>query len=40
MIVDALNEAAIRFYQQFGFIQLPDMPQRLFLVRESLAKYL
>ena len=40
MIVDALNEDAVRFYQHFGFVQFPDMPRRLFLVRASLAKYL
>jgi GNAT superfamily N-acetyltransferase len=40
MIVDALNEDAIRFYQHFGFIPFPEMPRRLFLVRGSLAKYL
>ena len=40
MIVDAINEDAARFYRHFGFIPFPDMPRRLFLVRESLAKYL
>ena len=39
-IVDAINEDAARFYRHFGFIPFPDMPRRLFLVRESLAKYL
>lgn len=40
MIVDAINEDAARFYQHLGFIPFPDIPRRLFLVRESLAKYL
>lgn len=40
MIVDAINEDSVRFYQYFGFLRFPDMPRRLFLVRESLAKYL
>lgn len=40
MIVDAINNAAAEYYRQFGFIQFPDTPQRLFLLRESLAKYL
>lgn len=40
MIVDALNEDAARFYRHFDFVPFPEMPRRLFLVRESLAKYL
>jgi len=40
MIVDAINPAAMAFYEKFGFIRFPDAPRRLFLVRESLAKYL
>lgn len=40
MIVDALNEDAARFYRHLGFIPFPEMPRRLFLVRDSLSKYL
>jgi len=40
MIVDAIDDAASEFYRRFGFIQFPDAPRRLFLMRESLAKYL
>jgi ribosomal protein S18 acetylase RimI-like enzyme len=40
MIVDAIDDAAAEFYRRFGFSQFPDTPRRLFLMRESLAKYL
>jgi len=40
MIVDAINDAAAKFYRHFGFIQFPDTPSRLFLLRDSLVKYL
>jgi GNAT superfamily N-acetyltransferase len=40
IIVDAINEDVARFYRHFDFIPFPEMPRRLFLVRESLAKYL
>lgn len=40
MIVDAINPAAVAFYEKFGFIRLPEGPRRPFLLRESLAKYL
>ena len=31
VVVDALNEAAVGFYQQFGFIKFDDDPMRLFM---------
>ena len=34
--VDAKDEAAKKFYQQFGFISLPDNPLELFLPLETL----
>jgi ribosomal protein S18 acetylase RimI-like enzyme len=40
MIVDAIDDDAVEFYGRFDFIQLPDTPRRLFLLRESLKKYL
>lgn len=40
MVGDAINEDAAQFYRHLGFIPFPEMPRRLFLARESLAKYL
>lgn len=40
MIVDAIDTAAVEFYEHLGFIKAPEGPRRLFLLRESLAKYL
>jgi GNAT superfamily N-acetyltransferase len=40
MIVDAINDRAAEFYKHFDFKAFPEAPHRLFLVRESLAKYL
>ena len=31
VVVDALNDEAVRFYQRYGFRQLLDRPQRLYL---------
>lgn len=31
IVVDALNQSAAEFYQQFGFIVFPDNPLKLFL---------
>jgi ribosomal protein S18 acetylase RimI-like enzyme len=31
LVVDALNDGAVRFYQRYGFRQLLDRPQRLYL---------
>lgn len=31
LVVDALNQSASEFYQQFGFINLPSQPLKLFL---------
>ncbi len=30
LVVDAIDEEAVRFYQQFGFITAPEHPRRLF----------
>ena len=31
VVVDAKNEKAILFYKRYGFIELPEVPHRLFL---------
>ena len=31
VVVDAKDEAAKRFYEHFGFLSLPETPNRLFL---------
>ena len=38
VVVDALNESAAKFYRQFGFIQLPSQPLKLFLPMDTVAK--
>lgn len=35
VVVDALNEQAAEFYQQFGFITLPSQPLKLFLPMDT-----
>jgi hypothetical protein len=35
-IVEALNNQAAEFYQQFGFIPLPSQPLKLFSPMESI----
>jgi predicted N-acetyltransferase YhbS len=37
VVVDALNDRAAGFYQQFGFITLPSHPLKLFLPVNSIA---
>ena len=37
VVVDALNDQAAEFYQQFGFIPLPSQPLKLFLPTDSVA---
>lgn len=37
VVVDALNERAAEFYQQFGFIPLPSQPLKLFLPMDTVA---
>lgn len=37
VVVDALNDRAAGFYQQFGFIPLPSQPLKLFLPMNSIA---
>ena len=36
VVVDAKDEAARRFYQHFGFLALPDTPNRLFLPMKTI----
>ena len=38
VVVDALNESAAKFYRQFGFIQLPSQPLKLFLPIDTVTK--
>lgn len=38
VVVDALNESAAKFYRQFGFIQLPSQPLKLFLPMDTVTK--
>ncbi len=38
VVVDALNESAAKFYRQFGFIQLPSQPLKLFLTMDTVTK--
>jgi GNAT superfamily N-acetyltransferase len=40
MVVDAIDARAAEFYEHLGFVRVPDGPRRLFMLRESLAKYL
>ena len=37
VVVDAIDEKAWRFYRHFGFIPLPDRPDRLFLPMKTIA---
>jgi GNAT superfamily N-acetyltransferase len=37
VVVDAIDEAAVRFYQHFDFIPFPDRPDRLFLPMKTIA---
>lgn len=36
VVVDAIDEAASRFYQRFGFIPFPDHPGRLFIPMKTI----
>ena len=38
VVVDAKDEQAKKFYQRYGFIELPDHPSRLFLPMETIAQ--
>ncbi|MGE5072163.1 MAG: GNAT family N-acetyltransferase [Anaerolineae bacterium] len=38
VVVDAKDEAAVRFYRHFNFISLPGTPSRLFLPMKTLEK--
>jgi GNAT superfamily N-acetyltransferase len=40
IVVDALNNRAAEFYQQFGFISLPSQPLKLFLPMNSIGMLL
>ena len=35
LVIDALNNRAAEFYQQFGFIPMPSQPLKLFLPLDS-----
>lgn len=37
VVVDALNDQAAEFYQQFGFVPLPSQPLKLFLPMDSIS---
>ena len=38
VVVDALNEQAVKFYRQYGFHPLPSHPYRLYLSMREIAK--
>jgi predicted GNAT family N-acyltransferase len=38
VVVDAKDERARRFYRAYGFLDLPDHPNRLFLPMQTIAK--
>ena len=38
VVVDAKDDAAVRFYRHFDFLSLPDMSNRLFLPMRSIEK--
>jgi len=38
IVVDSKGEAATRFYAKFGFIELPKLPDRMFLPMQTAAK--
>jgi GNAT superfamily N-acetyltransferase len=35
IVVDAIDERAVKFHRTFGFIQFPDSPRRLFLLTST-----
>ena len=35
IVVDSKGEAATRFYKRFGFVMLPDLPDRMFLPMQT-----
>ncbi len=39
-VVDARNDVAGDFYENYGFVQLPDHPHRLFLPMNVIKKLL
>jgi hypothetical protein len=38
IVVDSKGEAATRFYEKFGFILLPKLPDRMFLPMQTAEK--
>jgi predicted GNAT family N-acyltransferase len=38
VVVDAINEKARSFYRSYGFIELPDHPNRLFIPMQTLVQ--
>jgi len=37
VVVDAIDAGALRFYQHFGFVSFPAIPNRLFLPLKGVA---
>jgi ribosomal protein S18 acetylase RimI-like enzyme len=40
VVVDALDDDAVKFYEALGFTLLPDSGRKMFLLRDSLKKHL
>ena len=40
VVVDAIDEAAMRFYEHFEFLRFPETPDRLFLPMKTIAQLL
>jgi GNAT superfamily N-acetyltransferase len=38
ILVDAIDEAAARFYRHFGFLAIPDQPAHLFMLMSTAAR--
>ena len=38
VIVDAINDDAVRFYQRYDFQQFPEQPNRLLLPMQTIAQ--
>jgi len=38
VVVDAKDDAAVRFYKKYGFIEMPDHPNRLFIPMATVRK--
>jgi len=40
VVVDAKDEKAAEFYRSYGFLDLPDHPQRLFIAMQTVEELL